>query len=84
MGRETFLLRTPEISAFRFIPKTGGTYFGQSMTANYIYTIAGTGGSGYDGDGVAANTTRIYNPTGVSADLAGNIYLADTKPLVFG
>jgi hypothetical protein len=63
----------------RFIPKTGGTYFGQSMTANFIYTIAGTGVAGYDGDGVAATTTRIDNPTGVSADLAGNIYLADTN-----
>jgi hypothetical protein len=31
------------------IPKTGGTYFGQSMTANYIYTIAGDGTVSYGG-----------------------------------
>ncbi|MBK8576535.1 MAG: hypothetical protein IPN90_12960, partial [Elusimicrobia bacterium] len=27
----------------RFIARTSGTYFGQMRTANYIYTIAGTG-----------------------------------------
>ena len=52
----------------RFIPKTGGTYFGQAMTANYIYTIAGNGTGGYLADNVAATSTRINSPFGVSVD----------------
>jgi hypothetical protein len=61
----------------RFIAKTTGTYFGQAMTANYIYTIAGTGSGGYVADSVAATSTQIYNPSGVSVDAAGNVYIAD-------
>ncbi|MBK8576263.1 MAG: VCBS repeat-containing protein [Elusimicrobia bacterium] len=62
----------------RFIPKTTGTYFGQSMTANYIYTIAGNGTGGYVADDVAATSTQIYSPSGVSVDVAGNVYIADS------
>ena len=61
----------------RFIPKTGGTYFGQAMTANSIYTIAGNGTFGYVADNVAATSTRIYAPYGVSVDVGGNVYIAD-------
>lgn len=61
----------------RFIPKTGGTYFGQSMTANYIYTIAGNGGTTYVADDVAANITPIFNPYGVCVDASGNVYISD-------
>ncbi|MBK8871069.1 MAG: hypothetical protein IPN19_08460 [Elusimicrobia bacterium] len=62
----------------RFVPKTSGTFFGQAMTANYIYTIAGNGTGGYVSDDVAATATQIYNPYGVSLDAAGNIYVADS------
>jgi hypothetical protein len=62
-----------------FIPKASGTYFGQSMTANYIYTIAGTGWAGYASDNVAATSTGIRNPRGVCVDSAGNVYIADTS-----
>ncbi|MBL8023261.1 MAG: hypothetical protein JNK54_03115 [Elusimicrobia bacterium] len=62
----------------RFVPKTGGTYFGQSMTANYIYTIAGNGSTGYLSDNVAPTSTRLDNPAGVSVDAGGNVYIADT------
>jgi DNA-binding beta-propeller fold protein YncE len=62
----------------RFVPKTGGTYFGQAMTANYIYTIAGNGTGGYLADNVAATSTRINGPSGVSVDASGNVYIADT------
>jgi DNA-binding beta-propeller fold protein YncE len=61
----------------RFVPKVNGTNFGQSMTANYIYTIAGTGTGGYVADNVAANTTQIYNPSSVNVDVGGNVYIAD-------
>ncbi|MBK8576262.1 MAG: hypothetical protein IPN90_11510 [Elusimicrobia bacterium] len=61
-----------------FIAKTGGTYFGRAMTANYIYTIVGTG-AGFSGDGGAATLAKINNPYGVSVDLTGNLYFADSS-----
>lgn len=41
-----------------------------------ISTIAGTGVAGYSGDGGLATAAEMH-PTGVSADSAGNIYIAD-------
>lgn len=66
-------------NAVRFIPKASGTYFGQSMTANFIYTIAGNGTSGYVADNVAATATMIQGPFGVSLDADGNVYFADSS-----
>ncbi|MBL8023262.1 MAG: hypothetical protein JNK54_03120, partial [Elusimicrobia bacterium] len=65
-------------SRVRFVPKTGGTYFGQTMTANHIYTIAGNGTAGYLADDVAATSTRLFDPQGVAVDTSGNLYIADT------
>ncbi len=42
-----------------------------------ITTVAGTGVPGYSGDGGAAVSAQINTPTGVSADSAGNIYIAE-------
>jgi hypothetical protein len=63
----------------RFVPKTGGTYFGQTMTANYIYTIAGNGTGGYVADNVAATNTQINNPPSVDVDTNGNVYISDSN-----
>ena len=42
-----------------------------------INTIAGIGTAGYNSDGIAATTAKLYNPTGVALDAAGYIYIAD-------
>ncbi|MFE7121934.1 NHL repeat-containing protein, partial [Streptomyces sp. NPDC057654] len=42
-----------------------------------ITTVAGTGTAGYVDDGGPAMTTRLYNPSGVALDRAGNLYVAD-------
>ncbi|HQR33553.1 MAG TPA: BACON domain-containing carbohydrate-binding protein [Blastocatellia bacterium] len=42
-----------------------------------ITTIAGTGLYGYSGDGLLATDSDLANPTGVTVDGAGNIYIAD-------
>ena len=39
-------------------------------------TLAGTGTAGYNGDGAAIDA-RVYFPTGVAVDYAGNVYIAD-------
>ena len=43
-----------------------------------ITTLAGTGESGYGGDGGSATGASLSHPTGVAVDAAGNLYLADT------
>ncbi|MGB8166632.1 MAG: NHL repeat-containing protein, partial [Chthoniobacteraceae bacterium] len=42
-----------------------------------ISTVAGTGSTGYNGDGNAATSARLYNPRSVALDSAGNLYIAD-------
>ena len=44
-----------------------------------ITTVAGTGESGYSGDGGAAATAQLNYPTGGSVDEAGNLYIADSE-----
>ncbi len=42
-----------------------------------ISTIAGTGKPGYGGDNGPARNASLNNPTGIAADSAGNLYIAD-------
>lgn len=46
-------------------------------TAGYIYTVAGNGIAGFSGDGGSATTAELQQPTGVSVDSAGDIFIAD-------
>ncbi|MBT5873252.1 MAG: T9SS type A sorting domain-containing protein, partial [Candidatus Latescibacteria bacterium] len=43
-----------------------------------IATIAGNGTAGYTGDGGPAFLASLDSPMGVSVDLSGNVYIADT------
>ncbi len=61
----------------RFVPATSGTYFGQSMTADDIYTVAGNRTAGYSGDGGAATSAELNFPTSVAVDASGGIVIAD-------
>ena len=46
-------------------------------TTGVISTVAGTGEDGNDGDGGPASEAQLCFPTGVAADSAGNLYIAD-------
>ncbi len=65
-------------SRIRVIARTGGTYYGQPMVANAIYTIAGTSHSGFAGDGGLASAADLQEPGGITVDGDGNVIVCDT------
>jgi sugar lactone lactonase YvrE len=54
-----------------------------ATSTGIITTLAGSGtvafGGAFGGDGASPNAAALANPTGVSVDAAGNIYIADTN-----
>lgn len=48
-------------------------------TNNVISTFAGNGTAGYSGDNGAATNAELSNPFGLSLDIYGNLYLADSR-----
>ena len=55
-----------------------GTFYGQAMTAGDIYRVAGTGASGFTGDGIQATRSELSLPADVAVDSTGNLLIADT------
>jgi hypothetical protein len=49
-----------------------------SMTAGYIYTVAGNGNISSSGDGGPATAAALYFPEGVAVDAKGDVLIADT------
>ena len=62
------------------VPAATGTQFGISMTANDMYTVAGsaTGASGSSGNAGKATSALLNTPSSVRVDHAGNVYIADS------
>ena len=63
----------------RFVPATSGSYFGQSMTADDIYTVAGNGTAGYLGDGGPGTSAELNGPSSVAIDASGGILITDSS-----
>jgi len=49
----------------------------REVTSGIINTIAGNGTAGFAGDGDPATAAELYDPTGVTVDSAGDVYIAD-------
>ena len=60
-----------------FIADAGNNRIRKVDTSGVISTIAGNGTQGFSGDGGAATSASLNNPTGIAVDAKGNIYLAD-------
>jgi hypothetical protein len=60
----------------RVIAVTTGTFYGQAMTADDIYTVAG-GGTGGLGDGGPATAAELDGPGDVAVDGHGNLVIGD-------
>ncbi len=60
-----------------YIADAGNNRIRRVDATGRITTIAGTGEFGYDGDDKPATAARLYSPSGVTVDAAGNAYIAD-------
>jgi sugar lactone lactonase YvrE len=77
-------LTTPENFAFDsdgnyYIAEMGGNRIRKLNTdSGRITTVAGTGVTGYNGDGGPATAAQVNLPLGVAVDGTGNLFIADT------
>jgi hypothetical protein len=68
------------------VDATGGLYiadYGNSrireVKNNLVFTVAGNGSEGHTGDGGAATNAALYQPSDVTLDRYGNMYIADLQ-----
>jgi hypothetical protein len=62
----------------RVLPAANGTYFGQTMLAQHLYTVAGTGVCGSAQRGGMAAAAQLWDPLAVTTDQLGNLFIADS------
>jgi hypothetical protein len=69
-------------NVIRIVAGSTGSFYGQSMTAGDIYTVAGNrascSGSTPMGDGVSGTSGAVCGPTGVANGTDGAFYFSDT------
>jgi len=61
----------------RMVPAADGTYYGQAMSANDIYTIAGDGTAGDSGDGGPATNAEVDTGETLTVGSDGSVYFSD-------
>ena len=78
-GAGNLLIADTTNDAVRVVAGRTGTFYGRAMTAGDIYTVAGTGQMGYNGDGRPATTAELNQPETVLVDGAGNLVITDSN-----
>ncbi|MGB6158052.1 MAG: FG-GAP-like repeat-containing protein [Acidobacteriaceae bacterium] len=71
------LAATAIASGYSMSPTTSAQYTISSAATSFIYTVAGTAGYGYSGDGSLATFALLNEPYDAAVDSAGNLYIAD-------
>ena len=61
-----------------YIADNGNQRIRKVSAAGTLSTLAGSGNAGFFGDGGAAASANLFNPTGVSLDGSGNLFIADS------
>ncbi len=61
-----------------YIADTSNSRIRKVAANGAISTVAGTGSSGYSGDGGPAVSSQLKQPAAVAVDAAGNLYIADS------
>ena len=59
--------------------REGNAVYRMDTRANRIYHVAGTGETGYQGDGGSAKSAQLSGPKGIAWAPDGSLYLADTE-----
>ncbi len=72
------MLADTQNQRIRVVAVKTGTFYGRAMTDGDIYTIAGNGSRGFNGDGGPGTGAKLNCPMGMAADAAGNAVIADT------
>ncbi len=75
-GSGNLVIADTSSDRIRVAAATTGTFYGRSMTAGHVYTVAG-GGKSNPGDGGSGTSAELYNPCGVAVDAEGNLVIAD-------
>ncbi len=60
-----------------YIADQGNNRIRKINTSGIISTIAGTGATGYSGDGASATSAQLSAPCGITVDALNNIYFSD-------
>jgi hypothetical protein len=69
--------RIREVSCATTTSGGGACTASTGQTAGDIYTVAGDGSAGYNGDNKLATTAQLYSPVGVAIDSAGDLFIGD-------
>ncbi|MGH8972603.1 MAG: hypothetical protein ACRD0C_05305, partial [Acidimicrobiia bacterium] len=77
LDRPRFLLAPPDGSLI--IADTDGRRIRKVSLQGIITTIAGTGVTGYTGDGGPATAAQLDDPRGLALDAAGNLYVSNAE-----
>ncbi len=59
--------------------REGNQVFRLDMQNQTIHHLAGTGKSGFEGNGGPAKSAKLKGPKGIAVDREGNVWLADTE-----
>jgi hypothetical protein len=63
----------------RVVAARTGTFYGVPMTKGDIYTIAGTGSTGFSGDGGPATKAALNDPLGIALTSTGGLLICDSN-----